>query len=129
MRLINAWTFDLEEFDEDEVPEYAILSHTWEYGEVSYAEMQKPRAFSVKKKNGYGKIACAAKLALEDDLLWIWVDTCCIDKSSSAELQEAINSSTTSLLLKLDAIADSTSLNWFSVEVVQQRQSLLRFHI
>lgn len=31
-------------------------------------------------------------MALSDDIPYVWVDTCCIDKSSSAELSEAINS-------------------------------------
>jgi hypothetical protein len=29
---------------------------------------------------------------MEDHMLYLWIDTCCIDKSSSAELSEAINS-------------------------------------
>lgn len=96
MRLIDTWTFDLQEFDEDSLPEYAILSHTWEDGEVSYADMQ--HRDSARAKKGFTKIARAAELAVGDDLRWVWVDTCCIDKSSSAELQEAINSSTRLLL-------------------------------
>lgn len=32
------------------------------------------------------------ELALQSDIPYAWVDTCCIDKSSSAELTEAINS-------------------------------------
>lgn len=43
-------------------------------------------------KDGFRKIEFCAKQALEDGLEFIWVDTCCIDKSSSAELSEAINS-------------------------------------
>ena len=31
-------------------------------------------------------------MALNDGWDWIWIDTCCIDKRSSAELSEAINS-------------------------------------
>lgn len=91
MRLINTRTFDLKEFDEDEIPEYAILSHTWEDGEVSYADMQ--RLESAREKKWFTKIARAAELAVADGLRWAWVDTYCIDKSSSAELQEVISSS------------------------------------
>jgi hypothetical protein len=43
-------------------------------------------------KPGYKKISISAKQAMKDDLRFLWVDTCCIDKSSSAELSEAINS-------------------------------------
>jgi hypothetical protein len=41
---------------------------------------------------GYSKITKAAREVRDLKLQWIWIDTCCIDKSSSAELQEAINS-------------------------------------
>jgi hypothetical protein len=45
----------------------------------------------IKRRTGYHKIKQAAKIAKELNLKWLWVDTCCIDKSSSAELQEVIN--------------------------------------
>lgn len=41
---------------------------------------------------GYSKIVNAAREARHLGYRYIWIDTCCIDKSSSAELQEAINS-------------------------------------
>ncbi|PVH67895.1 HET-domain-containing protein, partial [Cadophora sp. DSE1049] len=74
LRISNAYGFQnsgldgdsnsrLTEFFEDNIPEYAILSHRWEAEEVR-----------------------------RDGLEYFWVDTCCIDKSSSAELSEAINS-------------------------------------
>ncbi|KAH7174233.1 heterokaryon incompatibility [Fusarium flagelliforme] len=43
------------------------------------------------KEEGYDKIRFCGKQALSDGLQYFWADTCCIDKSSSAELQEAIN--------------------------------------
>jgi hypothetical protein len=45
-----------------------------------------------RNKEGYQKIRRCCEIAAADDLEYIWVDTCCIDKSSSAELSEAINS-------------------------------------
>lgn len=45
-----------------------------------------------KKKKGYSKILGACNQARLDRLQYLWVDTNCIDKSSSAELSEAINS-------------------------------------
>jgi hypothetical protein len=45
----------------------------------------------IKRRAGYHKIKQAAKIAKELNLKWLWVDTCCIDKSSSDELQEVIN--------------------------------------
>jgi hypothetical protein len=43
-------------------------------------------------KLGYHKIRFCGEQARRDGLQYFWIDTCCIDKSSSTELQEAINS-------------------------------------
>lgn len=92
MRLLNVNTFAFEEFyDETTLPKYAILSHTWEEEEVSYKEIRKTPELARKKK-GFAKIEGCAAIAKESALNYIWVDTCCINKSSSAELSEAINS-------------------------------------
>ena len=45
-----------------------------------------------KTKAGYAKITACCALALSSGWEWLWIDTCCIDKTSSAELSEAINS-------------------------------------
>ncbi|KAI1078209.1 HET-domain-containing protein [Whalleya microplaca] len=89
MRLINAKTLVIREFVGRHIPQYAILSHTWGDDEVTLQDMQAGRASS---KKGYGKIIQACEHAKFHCLKWVWVDTCCIDKSSSAELSEAINS-------------------------------------
>ncbi|KXJ88113.1 heterokaryon incompatibility protein-domain-containing protein, partial [Microdochium bolleyi] len=90
MRLLNAETICLEEYFEESVPKYAILSHTWGPGEVSFQDLnQDPNH---KSKAGYHKIAESCRLAVQYGYGYVWVDTCCIDKSSSAELSEAINS-------------------------------------
>lgn len=91
MRLINTRTLKFEEFYCHPIPErYAILSHTWEEDEVTFQDWQD---FSIaSKKKGFFKIKAACKQAVKNDLGYLWVDTNCIDKSSSAELSEAINS-------------------------------------
>lgn len=92
MRLINVETLELEEFLDDQIPKYAILSHTWlPKGEVTFSDMQhdKPRPTD---KPGWPKIEMSARRAVRYGYKYVWVDTCCIDKSSSAELTEAINS-------------------------------------
>ncbi|KAJ3471746.1 hypothetical protein MRS44_001845 [Fusarium solani] len=90
MRLINTTTLEIEEFFDISIPEYAILSHTWGDGEVSLQDWadRKNRRF----KPGFQKIMWACTQAAKDQLDYVWVDTNCIDKSSSAELSEAINS-------------------------------------
>jgi hypothetical protein len=143
MRLIDVKTLELQSFNDNNIPKYAILSHTWGPDEVSYQELtwiNRMKAFSsslnqpslssspsssqdeqsaimlasmelllrgnwssgagssavtkedLLKRSGYSKIVKAAKIAKRLGYGWIWIDTCCIDKSSSAELQESINS-------------------------------------
>jgi hypothetical protein len=144
MRLIDVRTLELRWFNDNGIPEYAILSHTWGADEVSYQELvwiNRIKAYTASydtpsssvvslsstqddqslvmltametmlrtstsfatnlsgvkeedflKRQGYSKIVHAAKEAQSLGFQYIWIDTCCIDKSSSAELQEAINS-------------------------------------
>ncbi|KAK8874734.1 Vegetative incompatibility protein HET-E-1 [Apiospora arundinis] len=42
MRLLYIETLELQEFNESDVPDYAILSHTWGKEEVSFEDMVKP---------------------------------------------------------------------------------------
>jgi hypothetical protein len=89
MRLLHSGTLKLKEFPDNGIPKYAILSHTWGDDEVSFKDMQ---GYFVKRRKGYSKIQGCCKKAASHGFKYIWVDTCCIDKSSSAELSEAINS-------------------------------------
>lgn len=89
MRLVNTETLQLEEFI-SHIPDYAILSHTWGDREVTFQDFQDTKGR--KQKSGYSKIELSAKQARSDGFQYVWVDTCCIDKTSSAELSEAINS-------------------------------------
>jgi hypothetical protein len=98
MRLLNTHTHRFEEFLNIHIPPYAILSHTWDPDgrEVSFSEMANATN-DLNSNQGFNKLdsACLkAKMGSEDcpALEYIWIDTCCIDKSSSAELTEAINS-------------------------------------
>jgi hypothetical protein len=97
MRLINTTTLALEEFSGAVPPfPYAILSHCWgaDSDEVSYEDMKNADALqAVSSKPGYQKIKHTCRIARDEyQLQYAWVDTCSIDKSSSAELSEAINS-------------------------------------
>jgi hypothetical protein len=91
LQLHDTDQFSLVEFIDDDVPQYAILSHTWgpDREEVTFEDMVKGTGMS---KAGYAKIRFCAKQAALDNLQYFWVDTCCIDKSNSAELSESINS-------------------------------------
>ena len=74
-----------------DLPRYSILSHTWgdDGEEVSYEDLMEG---SGREKPGYRKIRFCAERAASDGLRHFWVDSCCIKKSSDAELSEAINS-------------------------------------
>jgi hypothetical protein len=80
-----------KDFVGDNIPEYAILSHTWgaDTEEVTFQDLINDTG---KSKTGYHKIRFCGEQARHDGLQYFWVDTCCIDKSNSTELAEAINS-------------------------------------
>ncbi|KAI1103473.1 HET-domain-containing protein [Jackrogersella minutella] len=93
MRLIDVNTLELKEFFGSQTPQYAILSHTWDGDkEVTFQEWERRTDSAVMRKDGYAKIVGACRRAQADGLRYLWCDTNCIDKRSSAELSEAINS-------------------------------------
>lgn len=92
MRLLNARTYELQTFLGKDKPNYAILSHTWEDGEVLFEDIQNTSRNDWSAKKGYFKIKKTCDQALQDGLDFVWIDTCNINKDSSSELSEAINS-------------------------------------
>ncbi|KAI0528379.1 heterokaryon incompatibility protein-domain-containing protein [Xylaria digitata] len=92
MWLLNSCSGEMKEFLADEqTPPYAILSHTWGEDEVSFRDWHYGPWSEVQKKQGYRKINYCCQQAIAEGLEWVW-GNCCIDKSSSSELSEAINS-------------------------------------
>jgi hypothetical protein len=94
MRLVkrsDSGEFSLINCADDKIPRYAILSHTWgaDNDEVTFKDLAEGTG---SDKPGYLKIRFCSEQAATDNIRHFWVDTCCIDKSSSAELTEAINS-------------------------------------
>jgi Heterokaryon incompatibility protein (HET) len=75
----------------EDIPPYAILSHTWgaDEDEVTLSDLENG---SGKGKAGYVKIQFCREQAEKDGLQYFWVDTCCINKANHAELSEAITS-------------------------------------
>jgi hypothetical protein len=98
LKLEDDGEFSLTEFFGDGIPPYAALSHTWgpPMDEVTFKDVtegaKKNKPSYGGNKPGYEKIRFCQKQAAADGLEYFWVDTCCIDKRSSAELSEAINS-------------------------------------
>ncbi|KAI1179269.1 heterokaryon incompatibility protein-domain-containing protein [Nemania sp. FL0916] len=91
MRLIRISSMKIEEVKGREAPPYAILSHTWGDNEISFTEFDD-KARSSKHADDFKKIRGCCMQAACDGLDAVWIDTCCIDRRSSAELSEAINS-------------------------------------
>lgn len=91
MRLLNATTLRVESIPAGSTrPEYAILSHRWTDDEVSFQEIHAKGGG--RKKRAFAKIKACCEMARRHGLSYVWVDTCCINQDSSAELSEAINS-------------------------------------
>jgi hypothetical protein len=94
MRLLKVnddGSFSLTPVIRANIPRYAILSHTWEADnqEITFNDLGTDIE---KNKTGYRKIQFCAYRAKQDNLQYFWVDSCCINKSSDAELTEALNS-------------------------------------
>jgi hypothetical protein len=92
LELTSAGDYSLtNKFHDDEIPPYTILSHTWgkDNEEVTFEDVV---AGSEGDKAGWRKIKFCGEQAAHDGLKYFWVDSCCIKKSSDAELSEAINS-------------------------------------
>jgi hypothetical protein len=82
------WTKDI--LRSEEIPPYAILSHTWGEQEVVFDDLKD--IVNAQNKEGYRKIGFCAQQAKLDGLDYFWIDTCCIDKANNTELSKAINS-------------------------------------
>ncbi|KAF2729268.1 HET-domain-containing protein, partial [Polyplosphaeria fusca] len=83
--------FSLVEFVGNNIPPYATLSHTWgsKEEELTFQDLLHKTG---RGKKGYRKLIFCGEQAAKDRLGYFWIDTCCIDKTSSAELSEAITS-------------------------------------
>jgi hypothetical protein len=66
-----------------------MLSHTWDTDdqEIILQGLQDPT-----RKRDYRKTKFCGEQAQRDGFQYVWVDSCCIDKTNSVELSEAIYS-------------------------------------
>jgi hypothetical protein len=91
MWLLDCKTLELKLYFDNNIPLYAILSHTWGENEVSFQQISGPRE-QIQSYAGFTKIQKCCAQAVTDGFEHVWIDTCCIDKTNSTELSEAINS-------------------------------------
>ncbi|KAM3070159.1 hypothetical protein ACMFMG_003803 [Clarireedia jacksonii] len=89
----NSIEISLKQFVDSEIPSYAIPSHRWakDHDKVTFQDIIQNLP-GYREKLGYSEITDSCRQALRDDYSYVWIDTCCIDKTSSAELSECINS-------------------------------------
>ncbi|KAI0330927.1 HET-domain-containing protein, partial [Cubamyces sp. BRFM 1775] len=98
MWLLNTTSYTLHlKQDPAEVTTYAILSHVWDqHGEqtfqVGVADDHDQQLLALVRERLSPKIRSLCDFARSQGFKYAWIDTCCIDKSSSAELSEAITS-------------------------------------
>ncbi|KAK5083333.1 hypothetical protein LTR70_008170 [Exophiala xenobiotica] len=91
MYLLNTQTLKLKHFNSEYDVRYCTLSHRWLPGDEELL-FQEVDDISASYKQGAVKIRSACSIALDNGYDYIWIDTCCIDKTSSAALSEVINS-------------------------------------
>jgi Heterokaryon incompatibility protein (HET) len=82
-----------QDFCDNAIPSYVIVSHVWGAGldseEVTFQDMVEGTG---RDKAGFKKIQFCRNQVVKDGFKYFWMDTACINKSSSTELQESINS-------------------------------------
>jgi hypothetical protein len=83
-----------EDFADNAIPPYVILSHRWEKNaEVSYEDMEHYQSSGFKSiKSGWKKLDFLAYGAFAKRHQYGWIDTCCIKQSDQEELNRSIAS-------------------------------------
>lgn len=90
MCLVEVGTLLLKDCDEPahrHMSTYAILGHTWSTDGVLLADMQPQNLDATRQKAGYSRVYHASEQAAPDGCTYLCADTCCMVKTSSAELQ------------------------------------------
>ncbi|CAI9636424.1 unnamed protein product [Alternaria burnsii] len=79
----------LTDFRGKTIPPYAILSHRWSDSEILIEDISNETY--KEKEEGYRKLQFCAERAVQDELQYFWIDTCCIDRWDNNERSKAIN--------------------------------------
>lgn len=77
---------------EDDIPQYAIFSHTWSLDEDDEVHFEDIVHKTAHLKSAYGKVEFCMNQAAADGLTYCWIDACCINRASEPELSQAIRS-------------------------------------
>lgn len=109
MRLLHTTALRFAEFNDGDTPPYAVLSHRWRDAELSHDDFIHGRR---KDSQGHHKVVEACRLAKSRSRDYIWIDSICIDKKSSAELSEAINAMFAWYKAAVECYAYLSDVNW-----------------
>ncbi|KAK4505471.1 hypothetical protein PRZ48_003434 [Zasmidium cellare] len=120
MRLLHTTALRFAEFNDGDTPPYAVLSHRWKDGELSHDDFLHGRR---KDSQGHHKVVEACRLAKSRSRDYIWIDSICIDKKSSAELSEAINAMFAWYKAAVECYAYLSDVNWTNSNVANSRDS------
>lgn len=91
MWLLHVTTLELQEFGDDEIPNYIIASHRWYYKrETTFQDVMNRQN---QNTDGYKKVEAFAAYVREylPWIEWLWIDNCCINKDSASELSKSLN--------------------------------------
>ncbi|KAH7890824.1 hypothetical protein F5I97DRAFT_88314 [Phlebopus sp. FC_14] len=72
--------------------QYAMLSHRWEHSGEPLLSDFSTSIFDQEKDPRFFKLQMYCRTARQRGMKWAWCDTCCINKESSSELEEAVTS-------------------------------------
>ncbi|KAI5995146.1 hypothetical protein EDD15DRAFT_721225 [Pisolithus albus] len=102
---------------------FSMLSHRWGRDEPSPHDVEGRSIYDCGGTEGLAKLQQFCIISFRRNLQWAWSDTCCIDKHSSAEIQEAIGSMfswfrrSSLTIVKLDDVFEGGSFTdsvWFA---------------
>ena len=131
MRLLNVTTWKLESFDHAScIPPYITVSHCWDKDEIVYDDMAG--LDSATERASFSKFRNAGRIATSLGIPWIWIDTVCINRSSTTELTEAVNSSfrwfrdSNTCIVYLDDLTYEPTANEQDLEIALRRCRWMR---
>ncbi|KAJ8588143.1 hypothetical protein M405DRAFT_272972, partial [Rhizopogon salebrosus TDB-379] len=68
-----------------------MLSHRWEGKEPLLHDIGTNVVYELSPVGGVAKLLSFCRIARDAGYRWAWSDTCCIDKTNNAELQQSLN--------------------------------------
>lgn len=83
--------YKLESFRRSDAPSYAVLSRTWSEDPSDEISFQDIQIGNITNRKAFFKLHFCGTQALQDGLVYFWIDTCCIDKSNEIEEKSTVS--------------------------------------